>query len=81
MHDRARWRKDSANGVAQRIRGVAANKMRSLPRRKKVGKREIHADRELAGAPAMARWWNLAHYLDVDGRESAHGIELVEAGL
>jgi len=82
----AHWRpavsgRESANGVAQRIRCGAASKMRSLPRRKKVGKREIHADRELARAPAMARWRNLAHYIDADGRESAHGIELVKAML
>jgi hypothetical protein len=67
--------------VVQRVRGGAANKLRLLPRRKKVGKGEIRADRDLAGALAMARRRNLAQYLDADGQEGAHGVELVKAEL
>ena len=71
--------RESANGGAQKIHGGAADKMRSLPRRKKVRKGEIHVDQELAGALVMARWRNPAYYLDAHNREEAHGVELIEA--
>ena len=54
----------------------------ALATEKKEGREGgIGADRELAGAPAMAWRRNLAQYLDAGGREGAHGVELVEAEL
>ena len=38
-------------------------------------------DRELVGAPAMSRRWNLTYYLDADGGERAYEVALVEAEL